>query len=89
MSESISRWALLQDWDYDSAMEFTLDFRFTRDRLEQERVRARDEVRDLGVLGALESSQHRHDTDGLIAESTGHFDAADYQRQLNGDGKSQ
>jgi hypothetical protein len=26
----------------------------------------------------------RFGPDGLIAESTGHFDAADYQRQLNG-----
>ena len=27
--------------------------------------------------------------DGLIADSIGHFDAADYQRQLNADGRSQ
>ena len=31
----------------------------------------------------------RFGPDGLIAESIGHFDAADYQRQLNADGKSQ
>ena len=30
----------------------------------------------------------RFGPDGLIAESTGHFDAADYQRQLNGGGRS-
>jgi Fe-S-cluster containining protein len=42
-------------------MEFILDFPFIRGILEQERARARDEIRDLGVLSALESSQHRHD----------------------------
>jgi len=31
----------------------------------------------------------RFGPDGLIAESIGHFDAADYQRQLNADGKGQ
>jgi hypothetical protein len=42
-------------------MEFTLDFPFIRDLLRQEHARARDEIRDLGVLRALESSQQRHD----------------------------
>jgi Fe-S-cluster containining protein len=42
-------------------MEFTLDFPLIRDILEQEHARARDEIRDLGVLRALESSQVRHD----------------------------
>src|SRR3984885_15565062 len=42
-------------------MEFTLDLPFIRDILEQERTRTRDEIRDLGVFGALESSQRRHD----------------------------
>jgi hypothetical protein len=31
-------------------MEFTLDFPFIRDILKQEYARARDEIRDLGVL---------------------------------------
>ena len=31
----------------------------------------------------------RFGPDGLIAESIGHFDAADYHRQLNADGKNQ
>jgi Fe-S-cluster containining protein len=31
-------------------MEFTLDFPFIRDILKQEHARARDEIRDLGVL---------------------------------------
>src|SRR5450631_474403 len=52
MSESISRWAALQDWD----MEFTLDIRFIRDILEQEHALARDEIRDLGVLRAFDNS---------------------------------
>jgi hypothetical protein len=40
-------------------MEFTLDFPFIRDILKREHARARDEIRDLGVLRALESSQQR------------------------------
>jgi nuclear transport factor 2 (NTF2) superfamily protein len=32
--------------------------------------------------------QWRFDSDGLITESKGHFDAADYQRQLNAGAKS-
>jgi Fe-S-cluster containining protein len=42
-------------------MEFTLDFPLIRDILAQERARAGDEIRDLGVLRALERSQQRHD----------------------------
>ena len=42
-------------------MEFTLDVPLIRDILKQEHARARDEIRDLGVLRALESSQQRHD----------------------------
>src|SRR5277367_561740 len=42
-------------------MEFTLDIPLIRDILKQEHARARDEIRDLGVLRALESSQRRHD----------------------------
>ena len=42
-------------------MEFTLDLPFIRDILEQEHARARDEIRNLGVLRALDSSQRRHD----------------------------
>jgi Fe-S-cluster containining protein len=42
-------------------MEFTLDLARVRDILERERNRARDEIRDLGVLQALEGSQRRHD----------------------------
>jgi Fe-S-cluster containining protein len=42
-------------------MEFTLDFQLMRGILEQERARARDEIRSLGALRALASSQPRHD----------------------------
>jgi hypothetical protein len=41
-------------------MELTLDFPFIRNILEQEHARARDEIRDLRVLRALESSRQRH-----------------------------
>src|ERR1700723_4809183 len=43
-------------------MEFTLDFPLIRDVLERENAVTREEIRDLGVLRALESSQRRHDT---------------------------
>jgi Fe-S-cluster containining protein len=52
-------------------MEFTLDLPFIRDILEQERTRARDEIRDLGVFGALESSQRRHDARIAAAPDVG------------------
>ena len=42
-------------------MEFTLDIALVREILEQERRRVGHEIRDLGVLGALASSQQRHD----------------------------
>lgn len=42
-------------------MEFTLDVRLVRDILQQERRRTSEEIRDLGVLRAFESSQPRHD----------------------------
>ena len=52
-------------------MEFTLDFPFIRDILKQEHARARDEIRDLGVLRALESSQQRHDARIAAAPDVG------------------
>jgi Fe-S-cluster containining protein len=52
-------------------MEFTLDFPFIRNILEQENARARDEIRDLGVLRALESSQQRHDARIAAAPDAG------------------
>jgi Fe-S-cluster containining protein len=52
-------------------MEFTLNFSFIRDILEQERTRARDEIRDLGVFGALENSQRRHDARIAAAPDVG------------------
>jgi Fe-S-cluster containining protein len=42
-------------------MEFTLDVTLIRDLLTRERAHARDEIRDLGALRALASSQQRHD----------------------------
>ena len=42
-------------------MEFTLDLALIRDILNREQARVRDEIRDLGVLLAFESSQQRHD----------------------------
>jgi Fe-S-cluster containining protein len=42
-------------------MEFFLDFSLIRDILKQESRRACGEVRNLGVLRALENSQQRHD----------------------------
>ncbi len=52
-------------------MEFTLDFPFIRDILKQEHARARDEIRDLGVLRALESSQQRDDARIAAAPDVG------------------
>jgi Fe-S-cluster containining protein len=52
-------------------MEFTLDFPLIRDILEQEHARARDEIQNLGVLGALESSQRRHDARIAAAPDVG------------------
>jgi Fe-S-cluster containining protein len=52
-------------------MEFTLDIPVIRDILEQEHARARDEIRDLGVLRALERSQQRHDARIAAAPDVG------------------
>ena len=52
-------------------MEFTLDLPFIRDILKQEHARARDEIRYLGVLRALESSQQRHDARIAAAPDVG------------------
>jgi len=52
-------------------MEFTLDFPLIRDILGQEHARARGEIRDLGVLRALESSQVRHDARIAAAPDVG------------------
>jgi len=42
-------------------MEFSLDLPFIRDIVTRERELALDEIRSLGVTGALERSQQRHD----------------------------
>src|SRR5580658_5134414 len=52
-------------------MEFTLDFPFIRNILEQENARARDEIRDMGVLRALECSHQRHDARIAAAPDVG------------------
>ena len=52
-------------------MEFTLDLALIRGILEQEHARARDEIRDLGVPRALESSQQRHDARIAAAPDVG------------------
>ena len=52
-------------------MEFTLDFPLIRGILEQEHARARDEIRNLGVLRALERSQRRHDARIAAAPDVG------------------
>src|SRR5450631_4594941 len=52
-------------------MEFFLDFSVIRDILAQERARAHGEIRDLGVLRALENSQQRHDVRIAAAPDVG------------------
>jgi Fe-S-cluster containining protein len=52
-------------------MEFFLDFSLLRNILDQEYQRARDEIRDLGALRALESSQQRHDARIAAAPDVG------------------
>jgi Fe-S-cluster containining protein len=52
-------------------MEFTLDLTLIRGILEREYARARDEIRDLGVLRALESSLQRHDARIAAAPDVG------------------
>jgi len=52
-------------------MEFFLDFSLIRNILEQENQRACGEIRNLGVLQALESSQQRHDARIAAAPDVG------------------
>jgi Fe-S-cluster containining protein len=52
-------------------MEFFLDYSLIRNILEQEHRRAGDEIRDLGVLLALETSQQRHDARIAAAADVG------------------
>ena len=52
-------------------MEFTLDIAFLRDVLLQEKALADHEIRDLGVLGALATSQKRHDVRTAAAPDVG------------------
>src|ERR1700683_1072491 len=52
-------------------MEFFLAFALIRNILEQEHQQARDEIRDLGVLRALENSQQRHDARIAAAPDVG------------------
>jgi Fe-S-cluster containining protein len=52
-------------------MEFNLDIPFIRDILEQEHALARDQIRDLGVFRALETSQRRHDARIAAAPDVG------------------
>src|SRR5271154_7270397 len=52
-------------------MEFTLDVRLVRDILQQERSQTRAEIQALGVLGALEGTQQRHDARIAAAPDVG------------------
>jgi|SRR5665213_3862097 len=52
-------------------MEFFLDFSLIRNILGQEQQRAYDEIRDVGVPRALESSQQRHDARIAAASDVG------------------
>jgi Fe-S-cluster containining protein len=52
-------------------MEISLDFPFIRDILERERELALGEIRALGVVRALESSQQRHDARIAAAPDVG------------------
>jgi len=52
-------------------MEFTLDIALVRGILERERLRAGDEIRDLGVLPAFVNSQQRHDARIAAAADVG------------------
>ena len=52
-------------------MEFTLDVPLIRGILEHEYAQAREEIRDLGVLRALEKSQERHDARIAAARDVG------------------
>jgi len=55
-------------------MEFTLDIAVVRAILEQEHALAREEIRDLGVLRALDGSQRRHDARIAAAPDVGTLD---------------
>ncbi len=52
-------------------MEFSLDVPLVRDILGREYAQARDEIRDWGVLRALESSRQRHDARIAAAPDAG------------------
>jgi Fe-S-cluster containining protein len=52
-------------------MEFTLDVPLIRGILKEETTRTREEIRDLGVLRALERSQQRHDARIAAAPDVG------------------
>jgi Fe-S-cluster containining protein len=52
-------------------MEVTLDLPLIRDILAQERAQTGDEVRELGVVQALEASQQRHDARIAAAPDVG------------------
>jgi len=52
-------------------MEIAIDLGFVREILAQEHERARDEIRNMGVLGAYESSQQRHDSRIAAAPDVG------------------
>ena len=52
-------------------MEFSLDIPLIRDILEREHARAGEEIRNLGVLRALERSQPRHDARIAAAPDVG------------------
>jgi len=52
-------------------MEISLDLAFIRGILSQERERAREEIRTLGVLRAFENSQERHDARIAAAPDVG------------------
>ena len=52
-------------------MEFTLDVPLIRHILGQERTQTREQIHSLGVLGALEGSQQRHDVRIAAASDVG------------------
>jgi hypothetical protein len=52
-------------------MELTPDIPFIRDILGQEHALGRDEIRDSGVLRALECAQQRHDARIAAAPDVG------------------
>ena len=52
-------------------MEFTLDVPLIRHILDEERTQTREQIHSLGVLGALEGSQQRHDVRIAAASDVG------------------